>query len=868
MGKRIRKFWKRATGLFGRTRAEQEMLAELESHLAMHTDDNIRRGMSPEEARRMAVLALGGIEPVKEAWRDQRGLPVLDRCLQDVRYAVRGMRRSPGFAAAAVLSLALGIGGCTAIFGIVNATLLRPLPYRQPERLATISLGGAISAPYFLTFQNEARSIEQAALFVNCWFDLTGSHEPERIPAARVSAELFDVLGVRPELGRTFTRKEDRAGGEAVVLISHRLWRSRFGADPGIVGRTVRLSGAPYTIIGVMPEGFHFPDGPELPVWAGWFPAAEMWHPLALLDWERTDAGSMNFAMIARLRGGITADTARMELTELSERIQARRRDPLVVRTLRQAVTDDTRAPVLILAGAVAVALLIACVNVANLLLARGLRRRHEIAVRISLGASRRRVLGQLLTEALVLALCAGVLAIPLAAAAVGGLAAMAPLQLAGAQNASVDPRMLLFALAIVIGVTAVFGVVPSFQIAWHTPGDVMKAQGRSATAAPSRTRRVLVAAEFGLALVLLVAAGLLVKSFAQIVRTPLGLRTEHVLTARTSLPDTKYKEERRAALIGQLAERCAGLPGVISAGAVSTLPLTGEAEGWGTVAEDNPNPKAYTQARVRAITPTYFQTMGIRLEAGREFTSGDDGRTPVVIVSREAARKLWPGVENPLGRRLRNRRMIVVGIVGDTRASGLDKEIRPYLYLPFSQFAPEDFALVLRSEGNPLDLAGAVKSELWRIDKDQPLTHVTRMEDLAADSLASRRYPSVVMALFAGFALVLAAVGIYGVISYSVEQRRQEIGIRMALGASPASVLRDSLRESAVVVGVGGAAGLALSFLLTPLLRQLLYGVRVDDAGVFAAAAGLLVAVALGASVVPALRAAAVDPLVALRHE
>ena len=858
----LRRTWKRLTGTFASARRERDLAAEMEAHLYMQTEDNVARGLSPQEARREALLKFGSVECAKQSYRDQRGLPLLEALAQDIRYALRVMRRNPGFTGLAALSLALGMAGATAIFSIVNSTLLRTLPYGDPARLVTISVGGAVSAPLYDTFRREARSIEQAALFVNVSLNLADGGEPERIPAARVSASLFDLLGVKAHLGRIFTPGEDQPKGDTVVIIGDGLWKRRFGADPRVLGRKLIVNGVPQTVIGVMPPGFQFPDGPELPIWSGPFPPAEMWRPMAMMNDERTCGGCWNFAMIARLRSGITPIQARAELQRIM-------RDPasaseLTVRSLKDAVSGQVRRPLVILFVAVVVSLLIACVNVANLLIARGLRRQPEIALRISLGAERFRIVRQLFTESLVLALCSAILAVPLSAIAIRALIAISPANVPGIAAASLDGRALAFSLGLALLTTLLFGVAPALATARRDPGDALKSGGRAVAGKRAPLRQALIVAEFAMSLVLVVAASLLAKSFLSVAHTPLGFHAEHVLTMRLLLPDARYNEKQRAAFAGEMTARCAALPGVTSAAAVSTLPLTRQAAGWGLNPDDSDS--RWVMFRVRAITPAYFRTLGIRLRSGREFTANDRGSNHVAIVSQLGARLRWPGIADPLTRKLAG--MTVVGIVDDTRASGLDAEVLPYLYIPFSQSATEEFALVVRSASDPARLAAAVKSEIWRMDKEQPVTHVAVMRQLVADSIAPRRFEAVLMGLFAAFALLLAAVGIYGVVAYSVAQRTHEIGIRMALGASRGGIVTGVLLRTVALALAGAALGLAGAFELTPLLRSLLYGVNALELSVFAASAILLVAVAVLASLLPALRAARVDPMVCLRYE
>ena len=860
----LKRAWNRLAGALAGSRRDRELATEMESHLEMQIEDNLARGLPPAEARRQALLKFGGMDAAKESYRDQRGLPQVAILAQDTRYALRAMRQNPAFTALAAFSLALGMAGATAIFSVVNSTLLRPLPYGDPARLVTISDGGAITAPLYDRFTREARSLEQTAIFVNVSLNLAGDGDPERVPAARVSASLFGLLGVRPHLGRTFAPQEDQFGAEPVVVIGDSLWKRRFAADPRVLGRKVLVNGVPQTIIGVMPPGFQFPYGPELPVWAGSFPPAEMWRPMAMPNGERSCDGCYNFAMIARLRPGVPPAQAQAELRRILRKPSVE--SELTVRSLHEAVAGQARVPLAILFVAVTVSLLIASFNVANLLIARGLRRQPEIALRISLGAARSRIVRQLITESLVLALAAALAALPLASLAIRALIAIAPASVPGIAEAALDVRTLLFALFLALVTTLVFGVAPAFVTARRDPAEALKSGGRTATGKHAPLRRALIVAEFALSLVLVVAASLLAKSFLTVARTPLGFRAENVLTMRLLLPDSHYKEKQRAAFAAEITRRCAALPGVISAAAVSTLPLTGEAEGWGLVPDDADSRQV--MFRVRTITPDYFRTMGIQLRSGRQARADDDnGDNPVAILSQLAARLRWPAVKNPLGRKVGG--MTIIGIVDDTHASGLDTEVHPYLYIPFSsRFAPEEFALAVRSASDPARLAAAVKSEIRRLEKDQPVTHVALMRELVADSMAPRRFQALLMGVFAAFALLLAAVGIYGVVAYSVAQRTHEIGIRTALGASRARIVAGVLWQATVLALAGAALGLAAAFALIPLLRSLLYEVKAIEPAVFASSALLLIAVAAVAAFVPALRAARVDPMTCLRYE
>ena len=873
----LRRGWKRLIGVRRRARAEAELMEEIETHLALRTDELVGRGVSPEEARRRARLEFGAIDSVVEQYRDEGRAPLLENAARDLRFGWRSLRRAPGFTAAVVASIALGIAATTAIFSVADAVLLRPLPYHRPERLVTVSLGGSISAPLFEALRAESRVIERSALFVHRSFDLSGDGEPARLAGARVSAGLFDLLGVRPQLGRTFSPGEDAEGRERVVLISDSLWRGRFGGDPAIVGRSVRLDGIAHEVVGVMPPGFRFPLGPELPPTAGPFPSADLWRPMALEGWERTCGGCFNFAMLARLRPGIGPARARAALNAVARRADAADvTDAAVeVRSLADSIGAKARAPLLILAGAVGLALLIACANASSLLLARGLRRRAEIALRLSLGASRARIVSQLLCEAVLLATLAAAVAVPLAIGAVEALLALAPRGIPRLDEAGVDGRVLAFAVALTLVSALLFGGAPAVLVARRQPAEALGGLGaRGSTARWTGVRTALVVAEVALSLVLVAASASLARSYLAVTSVPLGFRAERVLTLGTSLPDSRFDERRRVLAVQELLERCAGLPGVASVAAVNTLPLTREGEGWGLVAADHPNaadprPEDWTMARARAVTSGYFRTLGIPLVAGRGFEPADDGR-PVVMVSRLAARRLWPGLDarEVVGRRLAGETQpVVVGVVEDTRASGIDAELRPYLYVPLWSFAPEELALVVRTEDDPMTVAAAVRAEIRRIASDQPV-ELRTMRGLVADWLAPRRFQTVLMSVFGAFALAIAAVGIFGLLSYSMAQRRRELGLRVALGASRSGIVAVVARQAAMLALGGGALGFALAILALPMLRSLLYGIGPLDPWALAGCSVVLVATTAVAAVVPAWRAARLDPMACLRAE
>ena len=788
--------------------------------------------------------------------------------------------RSPLVTAIAVLTLAVGLGANTAIFSVVNTVLLRPLPYPHPDRLVLVwgaradRRGSPVSATNFIDYQEQSRAFEHMATFHSAGFVLTGG-EPEWLRAGRVSPDFFAVLGVRAALGRTFAPEDGRAGGDKVVILGPGIWRRRFGGDPGIVGKTLLLSADRYTVIGVLPAGFDF----SVP---GTFKPAEVWVP-AVLTRDESRRGHNELYWLARIRPGVSPRQAQADLQAISDRLA--RAYPQVLAglgvslvPLREQGAGGVRLLLLILLGAVGFLLLIACANVASLQLARASTRQKEIALRLTLGAGRWRVMRQLLTESLLLALLGGALGVLLAHWGVGLLTGLAPANLPRESLGGLDATVLAYSalLALVTGV--LFGLAPAFQSSSVALGESLKEGGRSLSESTrgGRFRATLMVAEVALALVLLAGAGLLARSFMRLLGEKRGFDVDPIVTVFVSLPRYSYADARsQAAFQRQAIARLQAIPGVTAAGGIDDLPLTKDRDSSTfLVAGREPlTPDRLPEAQIRTVTPGYFQTMGIPVLRGREIAAADTAAEPAVLLINQAlARHDFPG-EDPVGKRLSLSTSppswaTVVGVVADVRDLGLEAPPEPEIYLPFEQSPVSYINLVARVAGDPGRLAAPVRNTLRGLDKGLPLPDVAPMRSVLAASIAQRRFILLLLALFAVIALALAAVGVYGVISYAVSRRTHEIGIRMALGARRADVLRLVIGHSLGLTACGIGAGLAGALLLSGLMASLLYGVPPTDLPTFAGVALLLSGVGALASYLPARRAMAVDPGVALRRE
>ncbi|HSK77681.1 MAG TPA: ABC transporter permease [Thermoanaerobaculia bacterium] len=804
--------------------------------------------------------------------------------LRDLRHALRVMIQSPGFSLAAILTLALGIGAATAIFSMVDAVLLRPLPFAGQDRLVTVwgevrernQAHVEVSLQDYEGWKEGNRVFSDLGLLAATDSDLalTGGDQPLHVRGRLVSANLFDVLGVRPALGRSFRPEEDRPDSQDVAVVSHGFWQRQLGGDPGVLGKSVSLDGEPHLVIGVMPAGFRFPRDVDL-----WIPAG----PLGTAPELKT---IRVFEAIGRLKPGVSIEQAQTDMTALSVRLeevhpQANQGYRAALYPLVHEILGDTRPALLQLLAALALVLLIACANVAGLLLARAASRQKETAVRIALGAGRPRLIRQLLTESVLLAFLAAAVGLLLAWLGLRIVTAVGPADIPRLDEVGIDGRVLAFTLLVSLVTAVLFGLAPALQAARPDLTSSLKEGGKSSASRGSRRlRSLLVVAEVALALVLLVGAGLVIRSFLHLQRTDLGFEPESLLTMRITLYGDKRPEPHQwAAFYRDVAQRVEALPGVERASVVLLRPLSGPI-GWDydfmidgqTPDEQKTNPTSNHER----VSPGYFRTMGIPLVAGRDFTWSDGAEAPkVAIVNRSMARRFWPG-QDPLGKRLRFGRpgregpwMTVVGIAGDVRYREL-QSVKPDIYVPFLQDPHWAMDLVVRTASDPLSAASAVTAAVQEVDRDQPVSGITTMERALSDTVARPRLRSFILGAFAALALLLAAVGLYGIIAQSVAQRRQEIGIRIALGAGRPEVLRLVLRQGLGLTLAGLAAGLVLAAAVgaTGWLATLLYGVEPMDFVTFAAVPLVLLAVAVAASLLPALRATRVDPLTVLRAE
>jgi predicted permease len=894
--RQLRALWTRFCGMFGRARAEDEFSAELESHLQMHIEDNLRFGMSAEEARRDALIKLGGIEQTKQAHREREGLPWLDIIWQDIRFGMRMLRKNPRFTAIAVLTLTLGIGANTAIFSIVNGVLLNPLPFPHPEQLIFLHESkpnfetGSISLPNFQDWRKDNHTFSTISAFRGYYFGLTGMGPAEQLDGQFMTSDFFETLGVKPILGRTFTRAEELPGSGPVVIISQGLWQRKFGSSPDVLGKGIMLEGKNYTIIGVVPASFRISVF-NLRNRDVYVPIGQWKNPVL----NNRDAG-LGIRAIARLKPGVSIEQAKADMQRVTANLT--RAFPDVDKDvsaklipLKEQMVGDVRPLLMVLLAAVGFVLLIACVNVASLMLARFTGRMREFAVRAALGASRTRVIRQLLTESLMLATAGGSLGLLLAVFGTRTGLKFLPTALPRADEIGLDCRVLLFTIAISLVAGVLFGLVPALKMSQAAPHSALKEGGRGASTARHRTQSIFVITEMAIALVLLIGAGLMVRSLAQLWNVNPGFNPHNVLTFGYTLPPSLLHGDPDTirTVYHEFDNKLAAVPGIRSVSqSWGSMPFNGDDERffW---REGQPKPDAKNQMPMALnyiVGPDYLKVMDVPLKRGRFFTEHDDAKSPpVAIIDDTFARKYFPD-EDPIGKRIvldgaTDRKLEIIGVVGHVKQWGLDAlldskfPLQAQLYTPwmqapdsFVQMAPGGINAMVRYSGTSVDTVAAIRHILDQMSGQQIMYDPQTMDSIISDSLADRRFAMILLGAFAALALLLASVGIYGVIAYVVEQRTQEIGIRMALGAQRTDVLRMMLWQGTRLALAGIASGIVSALLLTRLMSKLLYGVNATDPLTFTAVTALLVLVALAACFLPARRATRIDPMQALRAE
>jgi len=865
---------------------EREGDSELAFHLEMRVRELVEQGMTLDDAHAAALERFGDIDRITEACRDlgrrrnedMRRAQWLAELRDDLRYAVRGLRSNPGFTAVAVLTLAMGIGASTTIFSVANAVLLRPFPYNEPDRIVRLYETNpttetfSISAPNYLDWKQRVRGLSQLAAFTGQNVSLLGDGDPEEIGLMAATPSLFPLLGVRPLLGRVFGEDEAKPGAAArVVVLSNAVWQTRFGADPQVVGRTLNVSGTSYEVIGVMPPEFVFPGNPAL-----WEPLA----PSMTVSYGETPRGDRRLAVLGRLAPNVTLARARDEMRSVARDLA--RQYPETNREWGANVTsledwligDELRTRVQVLLVAVGLLLLMGCVNVANLLLARATARQREMSVRAALGAGRGRIVRQLLTESLVLAAIGAALGVALTIVAVPILRDVGETAIPRLDELAVDWRVVAFGIVASVVTGILFGIAPALQASRADLYDVLRSGGR--VAAAGRLRSILIVTSVAMALVLLVGAGLVGRSFERLMRVDYGFRAEGVFTASVTLPVERYRQRAKlAAFYAEAARRLATAPGIRAVGFTNIAPFSGGSTAirFTVVGSQPARVDEYLSANWRLVTPGYFAAIGVALKKGRLIAESDGEQAPrVVVITETMARRIWPGVD-PVGQEIKlggntGPTWTVVGIVGDIRDQLLQQEPEPMMYLSFQQVAWQTMWLIVRGTGDPLALAPVVRREIHAIDPLMPVANEQPLARLVSQIAAQPRFTTLIFGLFASAAFVLAVVGVYGIVAYGVTQRTREFGVRLALGATPSRIVRGVVRHGLALAGFGVAIGLWAAYALSRFMRGILYGVTPTDAVTYLAVAALLVGCAAAASILPARWAARLDPVRALRDE
>ena len=881
----FRAWFQRIAALFNKPQRDAEFAAELESHLQLHIDDNLRAGMSPEAARRDALIKLGGVEQTKENYRDRGGLPLLETAWGDVRFAFRMLSKSPGFTAAATLTLALGIGATTAIFSALNPLLFEPLPYPHARQIIMIWVASTSddsrSRVAFHTYRELAqrsRALDAIAVMKPWQPTLVGASEPERFEGQFVSAGYFRVLGVPPAIGRDFESSDDIRNGPKVVILSDRLWRRRFAADRAIIGRQITLDDSSCTVIGIMPASFENVLAPS----------AELWTSLQYDAGNAADPQTREWGhhlrMAGRTRAGVGTDQARRDLEDIARAPVPEFPRPrfasldkgFIVDSLQDDVTRSVKPALLAVLGAVILVLLIACVNVTNLLLARGAQRRGEFALRATLGAGSTRMIRQLLTESLLLAIIGGVLGMTVAQFGVRALVALSPPGLPRVDAIRLDGTVLAFAIGVTTLVGLVVGLIPALDASRSDLLAGLQQSSRRTTRGHHLTRRTLVVSQVALALMLLVTAGLVLRSLQLLFSVAPGFDSSHLITIQVQTYGQRYDDNNVCnRFFAQALEAVRNVPGVSAAAFTSQLPLSGDSDVYGARLENDVNPNDSHEVFRYGVTPGYFETMGIPLRSGRLFDAHDVTPTAVrpVLINESFAKRTFPG-QDPIGQRIRVGGSpgrpwdVIVGVVGDVKQTSLAASQSDAVYVASAQWLWADgtMSLVVRTRGDAAALVPAIKQAIWSVDKDQPVVRIASMDDLIAATAAERRFALILLETFGLLALALAATGIYGVLSSSVTERTHEIGVRAALGAAPLNVLALILRQGIFLTGV--TIGLVGAVIASQAVTTLLFGISQLDPITYFGVIALLMGVSAVACSVPAWRASRVDPITALRYE
>ncbi len=873
--------------IFSRRKLNDELSEEIREHLDERVEELVNRGFARQEATERARREFGNVTLLEERSREIWRWSIVETFLSDLHYAFRQLRKSPGFASAAVITLALGIGANTAVFSVVNAVVLRPLPYAQPDRLVSVRslitqgtpLPVSLSYPNFFDFRRYNRVFEHLVCYRGTHFTLTGSGQPVHVDGEVVSWDLFPLLGIQPTVGRGFRPDEEKPGARVVVL-SYELWKAQFAGDPNIVGRPITINRLPFTVLGIAPPRFHFPleeQNNQLWTTVAWDATVSEGQPLT------TQRGAWLVRALARLKAGVSIGQARAQMDSVAASLARQYPDQNAniarasIRPELDTVVGNTRQPLLILMGAVGLVLLIACANVANLLLARTAERSREFSVRAAIGASRGSIVRQLLTESLLLALLGSLAGVIFALASIRLMLPLAGETIPRLAQATIDGTVLGFSIALALITTVLFSLAPALQVANVELAGSLREGTRNVARGNDRVRNGLVVAQITLGLVLLSGAGLLIASFLHLERRDPGFRPDHLLTFSVSLPDTQYPDSKQIEFYGALLERLRSLPGVQSAAAGGPLPLTGDRLDVSFNIQERPtSPSNQPDADMAVVTPGYFSTLGIPLLKGRFFTERDDANAPpVLVVNKAFADKFFPG-EDVIGKRMTPgagnghgfSAHEIVGVVGNAKQAALTLNNEPIYYFPHKQLPFTVMAVILRTSIPPLNLESAARNAVASLDKQVPMFEVTTMDDLLSSAIAQPRFHMLLLGSFAAIALLLTVVGLYGVMAYSVMQRTREIGVRIAIGADRGMVLGMVLKQAMSLVLIGLVVGLAGAFASGQLLTKMLYGVAPRNPALLAIACSLIAATGAIAAYLPALRAASVDPVQALRSE